>query len=77
LARITGEVQAPRLISNSIVITREKFGECLEMLKVVSTENFNSRIEYTEHEVENWIVNYVNKNEDIRDTLHQLLIDHR
>jgi hypothetical protein len=34
-------------------------------------------IEYTEHEVENWLVNYVNKNEDIEDTLHQLSIDHR
>jgi hypothetical protein len=34
-------------------------------------------IEYTEHEVEIWLVNYVNKNEDIEDTLHQLLIDFR
>jgi len=34
-------------------------------------------IKYIEHEVENWLINYVNKNEDIEDTLHQISIDHR
>jgi hypothetical protein len=40
LAGSTGEVQDPRLISNSILITREKFEEHLEMLKVVSDRKF-------------------------------------
>jgi hypothetical protein len=34
-------------------------------------------IEYTEYEIESWLVNYVNKNEDIEDTLHQLSFELR
>jgi hypothetical protein len=34
-------------------------------------------IEYSKLEVESWLVSYVNKNEDIEDTLHQLSIDFR
>jgi hypothetical protein len=60
-----------------MLMTREKFEEHLEILKGVSTEKFNSMTEYTEHEVESWLVSYVNKNEDIEDTLHQLSIDLR
>jgi hypothetical protein len=77
LAGTTGEVQDPKLILNSMLMTREQFEEHLEILKGVSTEKFNSMTEYTEHEVESWLVSYVNKNEDIEDTLHQLSIDLR
>jgi len=34
-------------------------------------------IKCREHEIESWLVNYVNKNEDIEDTLHQHLVDFR
>jgi len=34
-------------------------------------------IKCREYEIESWLVNYVNKNEDIEDTLHQLLVDFR
>ena len=34
-------------------------------------------IEYTEQEVKSWLVRYVNKNEDIEDTLHQISIEFR
>jgi ATP:corrinoid adenosyltransferase len=46
-------------------------------LKSASAERFNSLTEYSELEVESWLVSYVNKNEDIEDTLHQLSIDFR
>jgi hypothetical protein len=46
-------------------------------LKSASAERFNSLTEYSEFEVESWLVNYVNKNEDIEDTLHQISIDYR
>jgi hypothetical protein len=39
LAGTTGEVQDPKLILNSMLMTREQFEEHLEILKVVSTEN--------------------------------------
>jgi hypothetical protein len=36
---------------------------------------FNDSIEYFEEEVERWLIWYVNKNEDIEDTLHQLIFN--
>jgi hypothetical protein len=73
----TREVQDPKLILNSMLMTREKFQEHLEIMKGVSTEKFNSMNKYTENEVESWLVSYANKNEDIEDTLHQLSFDLR
>jgi hypothetical protein len=32
-------------------------------------------IEYSETKVEGWLVHYVNKNDDIEDTLHQLTME--
>jgi hypothetical protein len=75
LAGTTGEVQDPKLISNSILMTREQFEEHVEILKGISMEKFNSMTEYTEQEIESWLVEYVNKNEDIEVTLQQLSID--
>jgi hypothetical protein len=67
-----GEVHDLKLIINSIFITRIQFKEHVEILKGVSTETFNNIIEYDENEIENWLVSYVNKNEDIKNSLHQL-----
>jgi hypothetical protein len=58
-------------------MTRKQFEEHVEILKGLSTEKFNNMIEYTEYEIESWLVNYVNKNEDIEDTLHQLSFELR
>jgi hypothetical protein len=58
-------------------MSKEKFEEKMELLKTASAERFNSLTEYSELEVESWLVSYVNKNEDIEDTLHQLSIDFR
>jgi len=71
----TREVQDPKLILNYMLMTREHFEQHLDILKVVSTKKFNSLTEYTKQEVESWLVNYVNKNEDIEDTLCQLSIE--
>jgi hypothetical protein len=49
----------------------------VEILKDISFEKFNNMIEYTKYEVESWLVNYVNKNEKIEDTLHQLSFEIR
>jgi hypothetical protein len=46
-------------------------------LKVSWASEFNDLIENSEEEVEMWLVWYVNKNEDIEDTLHQLSLDLR
>jgi hypothetical protein len=77
LARITGEVQDPKPISNSIPLTRKQFEEHVEILKGISAEKFNSMTEDTKQEIESWLLEYVNKNEDIEITLQQISIDYR
>jgi len=77
LAGTTGEVQDPKLISNNILSTRQQFEENVEILKGISTKKFNSMTEYTKQEIEIWLVEYANKNEDIEITLQQLSIDYR
>jgi hypothetical protein len=47
----------------------------LEFLKTTSAERFNSLIEYSKLEVKIWLVSYINKNEYVEDTLHQISIE--
>lgn len=46
--------------------------EKLDSLKISLAERFKDFFEYSETEVEGWLVRYLNKNDDIEDTLHQL-----
>jgi hypothetical protein len=62
---------------DTILLSREKLLEQLEALKVVWANEFSDSIEFFEDEIERWLVWYVNKNEDIEDTLHQLSLDLR
>jgi hypothetical protein len=55
----TGDVEDPHLILDSILMSKEKFEEKLDLLKTASTERFNNLTEYSELEVESWLVNYV------------------
>ena len=49
--------------------------EKLDSLKLSSAKEFNNLIEYSEIEVESWLVHYVSKNDDIEDILHQISMD--
>jgi hypothetical protein len=71
----TEDVEDPHLIMNSILLSKEQMEEKLDSLKIASTKKFNNLNEYSETEVESWLVCYVNKNDDIEDTLHQLSMD--
>jgi hypothetical protein len=71
----TEDVEDPHLIMNSILLSKEQMEEKLDSLKIASTKKFNNLTEYSETEVESWLVHYVNKNDDIEDTLHQLSMD--
>jgi hypothetical protein len=77
LAGNTIEVEYPKLISKLILQTRQQFEESVEKLKKLSTKKFNSMIEYTEYDIDNWLVEYANGNEDIKSTLQNLSIDGR
>lgn len=77
IAGSTIKVSYPNLISNSMIMSREKFEEQVENLKKSSTEKFDSMVEYTYDDIDNWLVEYTNKNEDIETILQNSSIDHR
>jgi uncharacterized protein YeeX (DUF496 family) len=43
----------------------------------LSTEKFNNMIEYTKNDIDNWLLEYVIRNEDIETTLKNISIDYR
>ena len=49
--------------------------EKLDSLKLSSAKKFNNLTEYSEIEVEGWLVCYVRKNDDIEDILHRISMD--
>jgi hypothetical protein len=65
----TIEVLDPSLISNSMIISREEFEEQVENLKKSSAEKFDIMIECTCDDINNWLVDYTNKKEDIETIL--------
>jgi hypothetical protein len=77
IAGSTIEVSDPSLISNSMIMSREKFEEQVENMKKSSAKKFDSMVEYTYDDIDNWLVEYTNKNEDIGTILQNLSIDHR
>jgi hypothetical protein len=65
----TIEVLDQSLISNSMIISREQFEEKVENLKKSSAKKFDSMVEYTYDDIDNWLVEYTNKNEVIETIL--------
>jgi hypothetical protein len=49
----------------------------VENLKKLSAEKFNSMIEYTVDDIDNCLVDFANRNEDIETTLQTISIDYR
>jgi len=72
LERNTEEVQDPRLIINSIFMTRKQFEEHVDILKSILAENFNCITEYDESEIENWLVDYASKSQYIEESINNI-----
>jgi hypothetical protein len=77
LGGITGEVQDPKLIFNSMFMSKQQFDEHVEILKGLSTKKFNSVIEYGKKEIDNWLIDYSIKNQDIEESIHGISHDLR
>ena len=77
LVRSTNEVQDPKLILNSILITKQQFEEHVEIFKGLSIEKFYGILEYDEDDLDNWLVDYSVKNQDIEEALHGISLDQR
>jgi hypothetical protein len=75
LAGSTNEVQDPKLILNSLFQTKHQFDEQVDIFKGLSFEKFYGIIEYDENAIDNWLVDYSIKNQDIEEILHGISID--
>jgi hypothetical protein len=62
LAGSTNEVQDPKLILNSLFLTKQQFDEQVDIFKGLSIEKFYGIIEYDENSIDNWLVDYSIKN---------------
>ena len=69
LVRRTNKVQDPKFILNSLFLTKKSFDEQVYIFKGLSFEKFYVILEYNEDDVENWLVNYSMKNQDIEEAL--------
>jgi hypothetical protein len=71
------EVQDPKLILNSMFLTKKQFDEQIEIFKGLSVEIFYCILEYNEDDIDNWIVDYSMKNQDIEERIHGISLDLR
>jgi hypothetical protein len=58
LFRNTNEVQYPKLILNSLFLTKQQFDEQVEIFKGLLVENVYGILEYNEDDINNWLVDY-------------------
>jgi hypothetical protein len=65
LAGSANEVQYPNLILKSLSLTKQAFNEQVDILKGLSLEKFDDILEYGEDDIENWLVDYSEHNEEI------------
>jgi hypothetical protein len=54
----TNEVEDPKLILNSLFLSKQAFDEQVEIFKGLSFEKFYAILEYGEDDVEKWLVDY-------------------
>jgi hypothetical protein len=74
---LTKELNGPNLLMDTMIPTKESLTGQLNALKVAWANEFIETIEFSEDEVEKWLVWYINGNDEVDDTLHQLKLDLR
>jgi hypothetical protein len=68
---LTKELDGPSLLVVRILSSKEKLIEKNNVLKVSWENKFIETIEFSEAEVERWLVRYININDEVNDMLHQ------
>jgi hypothetical protein len=58
-------------------LTKQQFDEQVEIFKGLSVEKFYGILEYDEDDIDNWLVDYSMKNQDIEEALHGISLDLR
>jgi hypothetical protein len=77
LAGSIDEIQYPKLILNSMFMTKQQFDEQVDILKGLSAKKLYGIIEYNEEEIDNWLVDYSIRNQDIEEEIHGISHDLR
>jgi hypothetical protein len=77
IAASTNVVQDPKLILNSLFLTKQSFYDQVHIYKILSFENFYGILEYDEDDVKTWLVDYAIRSKNIQEALHNLSIDLR
>jgi hypothetical protein len=77
LVSLTKELNGPNLLMDTMILTKESLMGQLNALKVAWANEFTETIEFSEDEVEKWLVRYINRNDEVDDTLHQSELDLR
>jgi hypothetical protein len=77
LVDLTKELNGPSLLMDTILSSKEQLLEQLNVLKVAWANKFTESIEFFEEEIRRWLVTYINRNDEVDDTLHQLGMDLR
>jgi hypothetical protein len=65
------ELDGPNLLMDTMILSKETLMEQLNALKVAWENEFTETIDFSEEEVEKWLVQYINRNDEVDDTLHQ------
>jgi hypothetical protein len=60
-----------------LFLSKQKFDEKVEIFKGLPFENFYGILEYDEDDIDNWLVDYSVKNQDIEEALHGIPLDLR
>jgi hypothetical protein len=77
LAGRSNKFQDPKLIFNSLFLTKQQFNEKVDIFKGFSIDKFYGIIVYDENTIDKWLVDYSVKNQDIEEVLHGISIDLR
>jgi hypothetical protein len=71
------ELDGPNLLMVTMLLSKETFMGTLNALKVAWENEFTETIKIFEEEVEKWLVWYINRNDEVDDTLHESGMDLR
>ena len=71
LVSLTKELDGPKLLMDTMISTKKSLTWQLKALKIAWANEFTETMEFSEDEVERWLVRYININDEVENTLHQ------
>jgi hypothetical protein len=72
---VVKEMQGPQLFINSTMITKEELNSHLVAMKTSLASDFDNLVEFPEEELKQWLVTFVNDNEEHLSAIEQLQLE--